>query len=126
MAEVVGLFAVILMLVSAPGFGADSGGLLAFAAAGALTLPALWFGRVRWRWLAAGSAAGGPGRGRSGPSILTSAAWCPENHALLRSATAVSQLVFVSAPGARMTDDQFVAITRRALERLPQLPPYPR
>ena len=36
-----------------------------------------------------------------------------------------NQLVFVSAPGARMTDDQFVAITRRALERLPQLPPYP-
>src|SRR4051812_44672814 len=35
---------------------------------------------------AAGSVAGGPGRGRSGPSILTSAACRPENHALLRSA----------------------------------------
>ncbi|MDZ5621493.1 SigE family RNA polymerase sigma factor [Nocardioides bizhenqiangii] len=46
--------------------------------------------------------------------------------AFLRSGSAVSQLVFVSAPGARMTDDQFVAITRRALERLPQLPAYPR
>lgn len=46
--------------------------------------------------------------------------------AFLRSGSAVSQLVFVSAPGARMTDDQFVAITRRALERLPQLPDYPR
>jgi DNA-directed RNA polymerase specialized sigma24 family protein len=45
--------------------------------------------------------------------------------AFLRSGSAVSQLVFVSAPGARMTDDQFVDITRRALERLPQLPPYP-
>ncbi len=46
--------------------------------------------------------------------------------AFLRSGSAVSQLVFVSAPGARMSDDQFVAITRRALERLPQLPRYPR
>ena len=46
--------------------------------------------------------------------------------AFVRSGSAVSQLVFVSAPGARMTDDQFVAITRRALERLPQLPAYPR
>jgi hypothetical protein len=45
--------------------------------------------------------------------------------AFLRSGSAVSQLVFVSAPGARMTDDQFVAITKRALQRLPQLPPYP-
>jgi hypothetical protein len=33
--------------------------------------------------------------------------------------------VFVSAPGARMSDEQFVTLTRRALERLPQLPPYP-
>ncbi len=46
--------------------------------------------------------------------------------AFVRSGSAVSQLVFVSAPGARMTDDQFVGITRRALERLPQLPAYPR
>lgn len=46
--------------------------------------------------------------------------------AFLRSGSAVSQLVFISAPGARMTDEQFVAITRRALERLPQLPAYPR
>ena len=45
--------------------------------------------------------------------------------AFLRSGSAVSQLVFVSAPGARMTDDQFVDITRRALQRLPQLPAYP-
>lgn len=44
--------------------------------------------------------------------------------AFLRSGTAVSQLLFVSAPGARMTDDQFVALTRRALERLGHLPPY--
>ncbi len=43
----------------------------------------------------------------------------------LRSGSAVSQLVFVSAPGARMSDEQFVALTRRALQRLPQLPPYP-
>lgn len=42
--------------------------------------------------------------------------------AFLRSGSAVSQLVFVSAPGARMTDAQFVTLTRRALERLPQLP----
>jgi hypothetical protein len=46
--------------------------------------------------------------------------------AFVRSGSAVSQLVFVSAPGARMTDDQFVATTRRALERLSQLPAYPR
>jgi DNA-directed RNA polymerase specialized sigma24 family protein len=46
--------------------------------------------------------------------------------AFVRSGSAVSQLVFVSAPGARMTDDQFVDITRRALERLPQLAAYPR
>ncbi len=45
--------------------------------------------------------------------------------AFLRSGSAVSQLVFVSAPGARMTDEQFVTLTRRALERLPHLPPYP-
>ncbi|MEZ0579456.1 hypothetical protein [Nocardioides sp. MH1] len=45
--------------------------------------------------------------------------------AFLRSGSSVSQLVFVSAPGARMTDDQFVALTERALQRLPQLPPYP-
>ena len=45
--------------------------------------------------------------------------------AFLRTGSAVSQLVFVSAPGARMTDAQFVALTRRALDRLPQLPPYP-
>jgi hypothetical protein len=46
--------------------------------------------------------------------------------AFLRSGSAISQLVFVSAPGAQMSDGQFVATTRRALERLPQLPPYPR
>ena len=46
--------------------------------------------------------------------------------AFLRSRSAVSQLVFVSAPGARMSDDEFVAITRRALERIPQLPAYAR
>ncbi|KAA1427254.1 sigma-70 family RNA polymerase sigma factor [Nocardioides antri] len=45
--------------------------------------------------------------------------------AFLRRGSAVSQLVFVSAPGARMTDDQFVTLTRRALDRLAQLPPYP-
>ncbi len=45
--------------------------------------------------------------------------------AFVRSGSAVSQLVFVSAPGARMSDEQFVELTRRALERLPQLPPYP-
>lgn len=44
--------------------------------------------------------------------------------AFLRSGSAVSQLVFVSAPGARMTDDQFVAVAERALQRLPALPPY--
>ena len=45
--------------------------------------------------------------------------------AFVRSGSAVSQLVFVSAPGARMSDEQFVELTRRALARLPQLPPYP-
>jgi hypothetical protein len=45
--------------------------------------------------------------------------------AFLRSGSSISQLVFVSAPGARMSDEQFVTLTRRALERLPQLPPYP-
>ena len=45
--------------------------------------------------------------------------------AFLRTGSAVSQLVYVSAPGARMTDAQFVALTRRALDRLPQLPLYP-
>jgi DNA-directed RNA polymerase specialized sigma24 family protein len=44
--------------------------------------------------------------------------------AFLRSGSAVSQLVFVSAPGARMTDAQFVALAERALQRLPELPPY--
>ncbi|WP_183095869.1 hypothetical protein [Nocardioides stalactiti] len=44
--------------------------------------------------------------------------------ALLRSGTAVSQLVFVSAPGARMSDAQFVTLTERAMSRLPQLPDY--
>lgn len=44
--------------------------------------------------------------------------------AFLRSGSAVSQLVFVSAPGARMTDQQFVDLARRALQRLPQLPAY--
>ena len=44
--------------------------------------------------------------------------------AFLRSGSAVSQVVFVSAPGARMTDAQFVALAERALERLPELPPY--
>jgi DNA-directed RNA polymerase specialized sigma24 family protein len=44
--------------------------------------------------------------------------------AFIRSGSAVSQLVFVSAPGARMSDAQFVALTERALARLPQLPPY--
>lgn len=46
--------------------------------------------------------------------------------AFLRSGSAVSQLVFVSAPGARMSDDQFVAVTRRALARMPHLPAYRR
>lgn len=46
--------------------------------------------------------------------------------AFLRSGSAISQLVFISAPGARMSDDQFVDVTRRALERLSQLPAYPR
>jgi len=44
--------------------------------------------------------------------------------AFVRSGSAVSQLVFVSAPGARMSDSQFVELTERALARLPQLPPY--
>ncbi|KAA1421191.1 hypothetical protein F0U44_02450 [Nocardioides humilatus] len=44
--------------------------------------------------------------------------------AFLRSGSAVSQLVFVSAPGARMTDQQFIDLTERALQRLPQLPAY--
>jgi len=45
--------------------------------------------------------------------------------AFLRSGSSLSQLVFVSAPGARMTDEQFVTLAQRALDRLPQLPPYP-
>lgn len=42
--------------------------------------------------------------------------------AFLRDRSGVSQLVFVSAPGARMSDEQFVALTERALERMDQLP----
>ncbi|PWN04639.1 hypothetical protein DJ010_03180 [Nocardioides silvaticus] len=45
--------------------------------------------------------------------------------AFLRDGDAVSELVFVSAPGARMSDAQFVELTERALQRLPQLPSYP-
>ncbi|UMG93351.1 hypothetical protein [Nocardioides sp. TF02-7] len=45
---------------------------------------------------------------------------------MVRDGWAVSQLVFVSAPDARMTSAQFVDVTRRALERLASLPPYSR
>jgi hypothetical protein len=46
--------------------------------------------------------------------------------AVLRDGGAISQLVFISADGARMTDDQFVELTERALERLAHLPRYDR
>ncbi len=44
--------------------------------------------------------------------------------AIIRHGTSVSQLLFVSAPAAQMTDADFVALTRRALDRLAQLPTY--
>lgn len=44
--------------------------------------------------------------------------------AIIRAGTSVSQLLFVSAPAARMADTDVVALTRRALERLAQLPAY--
>ena len=44
--------------------------------------------------------------------------------AVVRRGTAVAQVVYVAAPGAEMTDDEFVALAFRAQERLRQLPPY--
>jgi len=43
--------------------------------------------------------------------------------AIMRTGTAVAQLGFVPSGDARMTDDAFVALAERALERLPKLPP---
>ncbi|MCL2543714.1 MAG: hypothetical protein FWE71_14825 [Nocardioidaceae bacterium] len=41
--------------------------------------------------------------------------------AIVRSGGSLSQLIYVSAPGARMADGDFVDLAKRALERLPQL-----
>ena len=44
--------------------------------------------------------------------------------AIVRHGGALSQLIYVSAPAARMADPDFVGLARRALERLTQLPAY--
>lgn len=44
--------------------------------------------------------------------------------AILRSGDGVSQLTYVAAPGAPMAPDTFVALCRRALDRLAAMPPY--
>lgn len=44
--------------------------------------------------------------------------------AVVRRGTAVSVLVYVAAPRARIADGDFVALARRALERLGQMEPY--
>lgn len=42
--------------------------------------------------------------------------------AVLRTGTAIAQIGFVAAEGVRMTDDAFVALAERGLERLSRLP----
>jgi DNA-directed RNA polymerase specialized sigma24 family protein len=44
--------------------------------------------------------------------------------AVLRRGTAVSVILFVSAPRVEMADQDFVKLSRRALERLGEMPPY--
>lgn len=46
------------------------------------------------------------------------------NVAVIRNGTALSQIFYVSGPGAEMADRDFVALAERALERLAQLPAY--
>jgi DNA-directed RNA polymerase specialized sigma24 family protein len=44
--------------------------------------------------------------------------------AILRDGSSISQLIYVSAPGAVMRDTTFVALAERALERLSRMPGY--
>ena len=44
--------------------------------------------------------------------------------AIVRSGGALSQVIYVSAKGARMQDPDFVALAQRALERISELPAY--
>jgi DNA-directed RNA polymerase specialized sigma24 family protein len=44
--------------------------------------------------------------------------------AILRSGDAISQLTYVAAPAAPMPTEAFVALCRRALDRLAAMPPY--
>ena len=44
--------------------------------------------------------------------------------AILRDGSSISQLIYVSAPGAVMRDTTFVALAERALERLSRMPDY--
>ncbi|MEQ6902839.1 hypothetical protein [Nocardioides sp. YIM 152588] len=44
--------------------------------------------------------------------------------AVVREGTALTQLLYVAAEDARMSDADFVAVARRAAERLPQMPKY--
>lgn len=44
--------------------------------------------------------------------------------AIVRSGGALSQVIYVSAKGARMRDADFVALAQRALERITELPAY--
>ncbi|WP_460786479.1 RNA polymerase sigma factor [Nocardioides maradonensis] len=44
--------------------------------------------------------------------------------AIVRSGGALSQVIYVSAKGARMQDADFVALAQRALERITELPAY--
>lgn len=46
--------------------------------------------------------------------------------AVVRQGTALAQLVYVGAEGARMTDAQFVALAERAQQRLGEMPPHRR
>ncbi len=44
--------------------------------------------------------------------------------AIVRRGTGVAMILFVSAPRVKMADDDFVRLSRRALERLREMPPY--
>ncbi|GAB2968423.1 SigE family RNA polymerase sigma factor [Nocardioides montaniterrae] len=46
------------------------------------------------------------------------------NVAVVRNGGALAQMIYVSAPKARMADRDFVALSKRALERLAELPAY--
>lgn len=46
------------------------------------------------------------------------------NIAFLRRGTSVSMLLFVSVPGAQMSDSNFIGLSERAMQRLGQLPQY--